>query len=121
LAIDQHGAENYEKLLNDVGLKLELDVKKCEEQGYNGSAVMSGIYSGAQKKIRDIVSNTFYVHCCSHNLNLVSYTAKIFEKALHFFNTVQVIFLFFSSSAPPPYGQLLHLEKTYLVKLNKKY
>lgn len=100
-AIDQHGAKNYEKLLTYVLLKLELDVKKCKGQGYDGAAVMSGIYSGVQKRIRDIVPNAFYVHCCSHNLNLViSDAVKITEKALHFFNTVQAIFVFFSSSAP---------------------
>jgi len=100
-AIDQHGAKNYEKLLTDVLLKLELDVKKCKGQGYDGAAVMSGIYSGVQKRIRDIVPNAFYVHCCSHNLNLViSDAVKTTEKALHFFNTVQAIFVFFSSSAP---------------------
>jgi len=46
-------------------LKLELDVKKCKEQGYDGAAVMSAIYSGVQKRIRDIVPNVFYVHYCS--------------------------------------------------------
>ena len=59
------------------------------------------LYSGVQKRIRDIVPNAFYVHCCSHNLNLViSDAVKTTEKALHFFNTVQAIFVFFSSSAP---------------------
>lgn len=95
-AIDQHGAENYEKLLTDVLLKLELDIKKCKGQVYDGAAVMSGIYNGVQKIIKDIVPNAFYVHCCSHNLNLVILDAvKTSQKAFKIFDTVQIIFVFF--------------------------
>lgn len=41
------------------------------------------------------------MHCCSHNLNLViSDAAKSHQKIINFFDTVQAIFNFFSSSGP---------------------
>jgi hypothetical protein len=41
------------------------------------------------------------VHCCAHNLNLViSDAAKSSKQVASFFETVQSIFNFFSSSAP---------------------
>ena len=48
-----------------------LDVKKCRGQGYDGASVIKGAYSGVQALIRNISPNADYVHCASHNLNLV--------------------------------------------------
>lgn len=33
--------------------------------------MLSGVYSGVQKRIKDIVPNPAYVYCAAHNLNLV--------------------------------------------------
>lgn len=61
---------------------------------------MSGIYSGVQKRIQDIVPNAHFVHCCAHNLNLVICdSAKSSDTVWRFFITVQAVFNFFSSSA----------------------
>lgn len=63
---------------------------------------MKGMYSGVQKQIIDKAPNATYVHCCAHNLNLVICdAAKSSSDALRFFETIQSIFNFFSSSAPP--------------------
>jgi hypothetical protein len=32
---------------------------------------MSGVYSGVQARIKEIQPRVIYVHCASHNLNLV--------------------------------------------------
>ncbi|XP_026819502.1 zinc finger MYM-type protein 1-like [Rhopalosiphum maidis] len=70
-------------------------------QGYDGAAVMSGTNSGVQKRILEIVPNATFVHCCSHNLNLViSDAAKSTREISTFFETVQDVYNFFSSSAP---------------------
>jgi len=62
---------------------------------------MKGMYSGVQKRIIDKAPNATYVHCCAHNLNLVICdAAKSSSDALRFFETIQSIFNFFSSSAP---------------------
>lgn len=97
----KHGAENHVNLIYDVLNKCNLDIKKCRGQGYDGAAVMSGVFSGVQKRISDVVLNASYVHCTAHNLNLViSDVTKSSLKLSNFFDVVQIIFLFFSKSAP---------------------
>ncbi|XP_022180747.1 zinc finger MYM-type protein 1-like [Myzus persicae] len=98
--IDHHGAEDYTNLIINVLSQLGLDISKCRGQGYDGAKVMSGIYSGVQKRIQDIVPNAHFVHCCAHNLNLVICdSAKSSDTVRRFFITVQAVFNFFSSSA----------------------
>lgn len=97
----KHGAEDHVNLIYDVLNKCNLDIKKCRGQGYDGASVMSGVFSGVQKRISDIVPNAPYVHCTAHNLNLViSDIAKSSLKISKFFGIVQSIFLFFSKIAP---------------------
>lgn len=100
-AIDKHGAQDYEELITAILSKLNIDISKCRGQGYDGASVMSGVYTGVQKRIKDKVPTASYVHCCAHNLNLViSDAAKSSLKVASFFETVQAIFNFFSVSAP---------------------
>ncbi|KAL4153502.1 hypothetical protein QTP88_001335 [Uroleucon formosanum] len=99
--IDHHGAKDYTNLIKNVFSQLGLDISKCRSQEYNGAAVMSGTYSGVQKRIQDIVPNAHFVHCCAHNLNLVICDfAKSSDTVRRFFITVQAVLNFFSSSAP---------------------
>ncbi|XP_022177425.1 uncharacterized protein LOC111038579 [Myzus persicae] len=37
-----------------------------------GASVISGCFSGVQKRISDIIPNASFVHCAAHNFNLVS-------------------------------------------------
>lgn len=100
-AIDKHGAKDYEDLIISILKELNINISKCRGQGYDGASVMRGLYSGVQKRIKDQVPLAQYVHCCAHNLNLViSDAAKSSKKVESFFETVQSIFNFFSSSAP---------------------
>lgn len=69
--LSHHGAANYVELLQNTLMKLDLNIMKCRGQGYDGAAVMSGSITGVQKRICDIVPNATFVHCCSHNINLV--------------------------------------------------
>lgn len=48
-----------------------LDITKLRGQGYDGASVMSGHVSGVQSRIREVSPKAVYVHCRSHNLNLV--------------------------------------------------
>lgn len=99
--IDKHGAQDYEELITEILLMFKIDINKCRGQGYDGASVMSGVYSGVQKRIKDKVPNASYVHCCAHNLNLViSDAAKCSPKVASFFDTIQAIYNFFSGSAP---------------------
>lgn len=60
---------------------------------------MSSTYNGLQQKIRNIQQNAEYVHCASHNLNLVLKDAIEKNKDVSaFFITLQDIYSFFGNS-----------------------
>lgn len=81
--------------LSALGLSLE----NIRGQGYDNGSNMKGIQSGVQARIRNINPRAFYVPCSSHSLNLVvNDMAKSSLEATIFFNTVQKIYVFFSSS-----------------------
>ena len=89
--------------LKDVILELlkshSIDIHNCRGQGYDGAANMSGAYSGLQSRITELQSNAFYVHCSSHNLNLVVNDAvKEVVDVRAFFETIQSIYVFFGHS-----------------------
>lgn len=100
-ALDKHEAIDYADLIQEVLSKYSIKISNCRGQGYDGASVMSGQYSGVQKRISDIVSTASYVHCCAHNLNLViSDAAKTSLSVTKFFQTIQNVFNFFSTSSP---------------------
>lgn len=106
--------------LQNILIKLNLNINKCRGQGYDGAAVMSGSLTGLQTRIRDIVPNATFVHCCSHNINLVlSDAAKCNGKMQSFFENVQDIYNFFSSSVPR-WAQLVFGEEHSVKIKNKK-
>ncbi|XP_025207826.1 52 kDa repressor of the inhibitor of the protein kinase-like [Melanaphis sacchari] len=70
--LDKHDAEGHVNLIKSVLSTHNLDISKCRGQGYDGASVMSGCFSGVQKRISDIIPNASFVHCAAHNLNLVS-------------------------------------------------
>ncbi|KAL4090329.1 hypothetical protein QTP88_025188 [Uroleucon formosanum] len=77
--LKHHNSISYADLLKNTLLKFDLNILKCRGQGYDGAAVMSGSLTGVQKRIRDI--------------------QKVQEKCFRFFETVQDIYNFFSSSS----------------------
>lgn len=83
--------------INEAGL----DISRCRGQGYDGAAVMSGVYAGVQKRIIDHSPNAVYVHCICHRLNLVLRdAAECCPEMQSFFVTVEDVYKFFGSSAP---------------------
>jgi len=66
--LEQHGAMNYAQLIQDFLHKNYIKIKNCRGQGFDGASVMSGQYSGVQKRINDIVPTASFVHCCAHNV-----------------------------------------------------
>ena len=46
-------------------------MRKLIDQGYDGCSTMAGKVSGVQKRIREIYPKAYFVHCASHQLNLV--------------------------------------------------
>lgn len=80
-------------------LALKLDITNCRGQGYDGASVMSGAYTGVQKRIKDLEKTALYVHCAAHNLNLVVKDAVTGIKEIDsFFSILQDIYNFFGVS-----------------------
>ena len=77
-----------------------LSFSRLRGQGYDEASVMSGVRGGVQKLIKDMCEYPVpFVHCASHNLNLVINDAV--EGVAHnekFFNIMQEIFNFFGKS-----------------------
>jgi hypothetical protein len=81
---------------------LDLQISKVRGQGYDGASVMSGVHGGVQKIFRDSVADgqpVPFVHCASHNLNLVLNDAvRAVSGSIGFFDTLEAIYTFFGGS-----------------------
>lgn len=89
--------------LTDVLLErldtLGLSLQDMRGQGYDNGSNMKGVRSGVQARIKNMNPRAFFVPCSSHSLNLVvNDMAKSSLEAANFFNMVQKIYVFFSSS-----------------------
>lgn len=91
-----------ESLLNfvlDLFSQLNLNIENLRGQGYDNGSNMRGKHNGLQKKILEINNRAFYVPCSAHSLNLVvNDAANITHETVNFFNIIQDIYVFFSSS-----------------------
>lgn len=93
------GKELSEVLLEELE-KNRLKVENMRGQGYDNGSNMRGGKLGVQTRIRNINPRAFYVPCSSHSLNLVvNDMAKSSFEAANFFNIVQKLYTFFSSSS----------------------
>ena len=73
-------AQGLAELVSKWLIHHELDLSKIRGQGYDGASVMSDKAGGVQKCFQDIITSNqvngdnacaLFVHCASHNLNLV--------------------------------------------------
>lgn len=78
-----------------------IDIMKCRGQGYDGASVMSGAYTGVQTRIKSKSPNAEYVHCASHNLNLVlNDSVKSIREIGDFYDVINNVYVFFGQSLP---------------------
>ena len=97
--VEDSSAIGLHKLITNSIQEKGLDIKNCRGQGYDGAAVMSGKYSGLQKKIQDVAPHAYYVHCASHNLNLVLKDAmEGVSETRQFYDTIESVYTFFGHS-----------------------
>lgn len=85
--------------LSDAILKIirenKLDIKKCVAQCYDGASVMSGSFTGVQKRIADIIPQAVYIHCYAHRLNLCLLNSiQDISAVVNFFDTVQGVYTY---------------------------
>lgn len=96
--LDQSGVGLEESIINCI-TKNNLNLSKLRGQGYDGAANMSGVYSGVQARLKSKQKLATYIHCASHNLNLVLNDAmNSSTEVKNFFGLVEKIYTFFSNS-----------------------
>jgi len=78
--------------------EIKLPIANLRGQGYDNGSNMKGKNNGVQRKILDINPRAFFVPCNSHSLNLVINAAMYCLNAISFFNLIQSIYAYFSSS-----------------------
>ena len=89
----------FNKLITNSIQQKGFNVKNCRGQGYDGTAVISGKYSGLHKKIQDVTPHDDYVHCALHNLNLVLKDAmEPATETRQFYDTIESVYNFFEHS-----------------------
>jgi hypothetical protein len=85
-------------IINSVS-KLGISMANCIAQAYDGASVMSGMLSGVQARIRELVEWAMYVHCYAHRINLVVVdVCKSVKEAGDFFAILQRLYNFISGS-----------------------
>ncbi|XP_065665697.1 zinc finger MYM-type protein 1-like [Hydra vulgaris] len=97
--LTDHSAKGITDEVLRILSELNIQIEKCYGQGYDGASVMSGTYNGLQSKIKQMQPNAEYIHCNSHNLNLVvNDSVSGCHDVMPFYAKLQNIYSFFGSS-----------------------
>lgn len=106
--------ERYLTMMSNMGHKAEdmffavteylrahnIALENCRGQSHDNASVMSGIYNGFQKLIRDVSPLAFWIPCFAHSLNLAGTDVmSCCLEAKKFFDFLENIYVFFSSSS----------------------
>lgn len=117
--INSSTGEGLLNFVTDLFSQLNLNIQNLRGQGYDNGSNMRGKHSGLQKKILEINNRAFYVPCSAHSLNLVvNDAASITHETVNFFNIIQEIYVFFSSSTKRWSVICKHLPKLKLKALS---
>ena len=105
VTITDASAVELTKIVSESLSALGLELKKIRGQGFDSASVMSGTRGGMQKLFRDVIHDSGttspvpFVHCASHNLNLViNDSVEATVGGVTFFGSVSEIFNFFGCS-----------------------
>ncbi|XP_065665586.1 52 kDa repressor of the inhibitor of the protein kinase-like [Hydra vulgaris] len=84
-------------LLNCLS-NLNLDIKNCRGQGYDGASSVSGYINGLSAQVLNINSKALHTHCHSHRLNLSVCELCNVQLVSEVFNKVRELSYFFNYS-----------------------
>jgi len=99
LPIEEHKAQYIADTLLNFLEDHKIPIKNCRGQSYDNAANMAGKYSGLQARIKEQCKFAIVVPCAAHSLNLVGVQAVgCVSEAVSYFQLVQKLFNFFSSS-----------------------
>ena len=71
MRLEKCDAESTAGVITETLQKWTLNIEKLRGLGFDGASVMSGANTGVQARLREIQPRATYVHCRSHQLNLV--------------------------------------------------
>ena len=71
MRLEKCDAESIAGVITETLQKWTLNIEKLRGLGFDGASVMSGANTGVQARLREIQPRATYVHCRSHQLNLV--------------------------------------------------
>ncbi|XP_065681485.1 52 kDa repressor of the inhibitor of the protein kinase-like [Hydra vulgaris] len=91
------GKDLFNVLLNCVS-NLNLDIKNCRGQGYDGASSVTGYINGLSAQVLNINSKALYTHCHSHRLNLSICESCNVQLVSEVFNKVRKLSYFFNYS-----------------------
>ncbi|XP_071970354.1 zinc finger protein 862-like [Engystomops pustulosus] len=95
----------------------KVEIRDCRGQAYDNAANMCGKYKGMQAFIKEKNKLAELIPCCGHSLNLVGKAAaNACPKAVHFFQFVQQLYVFFTAST-----HRYQILKTHLSQSGAKY
>ena len=84
--LESTSADSIMTTIQDILLRMNLNIHNCRGQCYDGASNMAGAKSGVSTKIRQLESRALYTHCYGHALNLATQDAlkgsKCMEAAL---------------------------------------
>jgi hypothetical protein len=97
--IENHDSEYLEQIVLEFLKNISVHFAKCRGQSYDNAANMAGKYNGLQARIIHHSDKAIFVPCAAHSLNLVGkYAAECCSGALYYFDFIQNLYVFFSSS-----------------------
>ena len=68
--MDSTTAENITRVIQDILLRLLLQMSSCHGQCYDGAGSMAGCRTGVATTIQQQEPRALYMHCYGHALNL---------------------------------------------------
>ena len=71
MRLEKCDAESIAGVITETLQKWTLNIEKLRGLGFDGASVMSGANTRVQARLREIQPRATYVHCRSHQLNLV--------------------------------------------------
>ena len=78
--------------------ELNIDMRLCRGQGYDGAGNMSGKYIGASTRIKLLFPLAIYIHCFCQCLNLCLSKSCEMQLVLNMIGTLEKAILFFENS-----------------------
>ena len=101
-------------LIQEQLKRLNIGIRQCVGDSFDGAANMSGQYKGVQARIEEVAENHVHEWCHAHSLNLVlSDTTSSVVPAMSFFNLLILAANFFSAS----HKRMTHWEKFLSAKI----